>query len=68
MAGSNWHLIKEAPRGAGDFLLRCGSSPIDPVFVGRQDPDNGLWYFGNVEVKPIYFALIPPFDEDGASV
>jgi hypothetical protein len=66
MAGSNWRPIGEASLGLGDLLLRCGSGSLDPVFVGQQR-DDGLWYFGNDEVRPLHFCLIPQFDFDGGA-
>jgi hypothetical protein len=68
VAVSNWRPIAEAERGIGPLLLRCGAGPTDPAFVGYQDPDNGLWYFGDhQEVRPLYFAKIPEFDFDGGA-
>jgi hypothetical protein len=66
VAVSNWRPIAEAERGIGDLLLRCGSGPSDPAFVGRQR-DDGLWYFGDQEVRPLYFCRIPQFDFDEAA-
>jgi hypothetical protein len=65
LALSNWQIISKAKPGIGPVLLRCGSGPFDPVFVGRQDPESGRWFDGeNRAVRPLFFALTPPFDLD----
>ena len=38
MAEPNWHRIDKAPKGIGPLLLRAGSGPSDPAYVGHQDP------------------------------
>ena len=59
---SNWNPIDEAPKGIGPLLLRAGSGPLDPSFVGHQ-ADDARWLDGeNREVHPTHFALIPDFD------
>jgi hypothetical protein len=58
---STWRPINEAEPGAGDLLLRAGPGLLDPAYVGRQR-DDGLWYFGDLQVQPTHFAEIPPFD------
>ncbi|MDA9508094.1 hypothetical protein XI09_26345 [Bradyrhizobium sp. CCBAU 11386] len=67
MANTNWHPIEQAPRGAGPLLLRSGSGPLDPVFIGSQ-ADAGQWLAGDVEVHPLFFAEIPQFDADDSGV
>jgi hypothetical protein len=57
----NWNPISQAPKGAGPLLLRDGSGPLDPVYVGHQDND-GRRMFGVEEVHPTHFCLIPNFD------
>jgi hypothetical protein len=65
---SNWRKISEAPRGIGDVLLRSGSGPLDPSFVGHQDPDSGRWFdVENREVRPSYYCALPQFDCDEAT-
>jgi hypothetical protein len=65
---SNWHSIEKAPKGIGPLLLRAGSGPSDPTYVGYQDPDSGRWLSGDAEVHPTHYCLIPQFDaDDGAS-
>jgi hypothetical protein len=63
---SNWRPIAEAEKGIGPVLLRCGSDPSDPVFVGAQSPDTGQWFYNGLEVRPAptYFAPVPYFDFD----
>jgi hypothetical protein len=62
---SNWHSIEKAPKGIGPLLLRAGSGPLDPVYVGYQDPDDGRWLVDNEhQVHPTHFCLIPAFDAD----
>jgi hypothetical protein len=61
---SNWRKISEAPAGIGPVLLRAGSGPSDPSFVGYQ-ADNGRWFAAadiSAEVHPTHFCLIPGFD------
>ncbi|WP_144030872.1 hypothetical protein [Bradyrhizobium japonicum] len=62
---SIWRPIVEAERSVGPLLLRDGTGSLDPVYVGRQE-DDGRWFFGDLETKPLYFALIPPFDCEDA--
>jgi hypothetical protein len=62
-----WHRIDEATKGIGPLLLRAGSGPLDPVFVGQQF-DDGRWFSGDAEVHPTHYSDIPLFDaDDGAS-
>jgi hypothetical protein len=58
---SIWRPIVEAERNDGQLLLRDGAASLDPVYVGRQE-DDGRWFFGDMETKPLYFARIPLFD------
>jgi hypothetical protein len=60
---SNWRQISEAPRGIGPLLLRAGSGPNDPAYVGYQ-ADDGRWFSGDAEVHPTHFCEIPQFDAD----
>ena len=66
---SNWRKISETSRGTGTLLLRAGPGPLDPSYVGYQDPDNGRWFAGDAEVHPTHYCLIPLFDadDDGAA-
>jgi len=64
---SSWKLVSEAPKGIGQVLLRAGSGPLDPAFVGYQAED-GRWFSGDSEAHPTHFSLIPAFDcDDGAA-
>jgi hypothetical protein len=65
---SNWRPIGEAERGIGPLLLRAGSGPSDPAYVGYQ-ADDGRWFCGDTEVRPTHYCLIPQFDadDDGAA-
>jgi hypothetical protein len=64
---SHWQPITKAPKGIGPLLLRSGSGPLDPAFVGYQ-ADDGRWFSGDVEVRPAYYRDIPQFDaDDGAA-
>jgi hypothetical protein len=65
----NWKRIDTAPKGIGDVLLRDGSGPFDPAYVGRQY-DDGCWRLGNEQAQshPTHYCLIPLFDaDDGAA-
>jgi hypothetical protein len=65
VAEQSWHRIDKAPKGIGDVLLRSGSGPLDPNFVGHQDPDSGRWFDGeNREVRPAFYCEIQLFDAD----
>jgi hypothetical protein len=65
---SSWQRIEAAKRGVGPLLLRDGTGPNDPAYVGYQ-ADDGRWMFGDIETKPCYFCQVPPFDsDDGAAV
>ena len=65
---SIWQPITKAPKGIGPLLLRIGSGPLDPAFVGYQNPDNGRWLDGeNRQVGPLYWTSIPEFDCDEAA-
>jgi hypothetical protein len=64
---SNWRKISEAPRGTGPLLLRAGAGLTEPAYVGYQDPDNGRWLSGDVEVHPTHWCPIPEFDCDEAA-
>jgi hypothetical protein len=59
----NWHRIVLAPRGIGSVLLRAGPGNNDPSYVGYQ-ADDGRWFFGDGEVHPTHYCLIPTFDCD----
>jgi hypothetical protein len=61
----NWRRVETAEKGIGDVLLRDGSGPLDPAYVGRQY-DDGRWRFGNQqeETHPSHFCAIPLFDGD----
>jgi hypothetical protein len=61
VAGSNWRRIDQAQKGIGPLLLRAGSGPQDPSYVGYQ-ADDGRWLCGDVEVRPTHFCEIPQFD------
>jgi hypothetical protein len=64
---SNWHNIENAPRGIGPLLLRAGSGPNDPSYVGYQASDR-RWFCGDLEVHPTHYCEIPLFDaDDGAA-
>jgi hypothetical protein len=60
---SNWHSIEKAPKGIGPLLLRAGSGPSDPSYVGYQ-ADDGRWRAstGGAEVSPTHYCEIPQFD------
>jgi hypothetical protein len=67
VAEQNWHRIDKAQKGVGPLLLRAGSGPSDPAYVGFQDPDSGRWFAASdisAEVRPTHFCLIPQFDAD----
>lgn len=60
---SKWQPIEKAEKGIGPLLLRVGAGPLDPVFVGYQDPNTGQWLDQERRsVRPNWFAKIPPFD------
>jgi hypothetical protein len=70
VAERNWRRIESAPRGIGPQLLRAGSGPNDPSYVGYQG-DDGRWYAAddssqNREVHPTHYCAIPSFDADDA--
>jgi hypothetical protein len=62
---TNWHRIDNAPKGIGPLLLRAGSGPLDPAYVGYEA--DGRWLSGDVEVYPSHWCLIPEFDCDEAA-
>lgn len=60
---SNWKRVEAAPRSIGQVLLRIGTGSLDPAFIGYQDPATGRWLDQeNREVRPRFYALLPPFD------
>jgi hypothetical protein len=58
----NWHRIDKAPRAIGPLLLRAGTGPSDPAYVGYQV--GRRWFSGDVEVQPTHYCEIPLFDAD----